>query len=291
MKKAILMAMIAVVVTACGSRTNKETGADGSIVTPDEEKLSEEYIRQRFESIYSCYDNPQYDESGLRVMESRGNFDSAYCSSSYKELLAQAEALAGEDDIVLDYDHWTNSQDDNNFTCKVGNVSLLTDSTAVVEMDAQNFAEPYTITLALLFERGDWYVDNFLSTDGSKGEKEYLQEYIQQTVTETIRRFYEDYVFYGNGKLTIEEAVKKYCTKKLTKKLKDDYEFDGESYAIWDFRGKDWSPGDSDAHKVDDIQFLGDGNYQVEYRDGNQKMSCIVKVIIEGDRVLFDEVH
>ena len=82
-----------------------------SVPLADDGKHTVDYIRQRVDGIYACYKNPKYDEAGLRLMKQRGNLDSVYCSMRYKALLAEAEEMAGDDDIVLDYDHWTNSQD------------------------------------------------------------------------------------------------------------------------------------------------------------------------------------
>ena len=150
-----------------------------SVPLADDGKHTVDYIRQRVDGIYACYKNPKYDEAGLRLMKQRGNLDSVYCSMRYKALLAEAEEMAGDDDIVLDYDHWTNSQDDNNFTYEVGRIDQITDSTAFVEIYGKNFGNDYTIVLGLYFERGDWYVDDFLSPDRKDGEKEYFRGYIR----------------------------------------------------------------------------------------------------------------
>ena len=194
--RAVLWVMAVVAMAACGNKASQEAGeadslaveskavanTDSTAVEPSgasDEKHSAEYIKQRIEGIYKPYENPKYDESGLRQMEARGPLDELYCSTGYKALLAKAEEKAGEDDIVLDYDHWTYSQDDNNFTCKVRKVRDITDSTAVVDVECVNFDKPYTITLGLLFERGDWYVDDFISEDGNS-EKKMLEDYINQ---------------------------------------------------------------------------------------------------------------
>ena len=34
------------------------------------------------------------------------------------------------------------------------------------------------LLLSLIFERGDWYVDDFLPADGGESEKAYLERYI-----------------------------------------------------------------------------------------------------------------
>jgi hypothetical protein len=114
----------------------------------------------------------------------RVNLDSAYCSLRYQALLSKAEEMAGDDDIVLDYDHWTNSQDDNNFTYEVGRIDQITDSTAFAEIYGKNYGNDYTIVLGLYFERGDWYVDDFLSPDRKDGEQEYFKGYIRDRLKE-----------------------------------------------------------------------------------------------------------
>ena len=47
---------------------------------------------------------------------------------------------------------------------------------------------------------------------------------------ELIVQFYKSYVF--GDEETTEEVVKRYCTKKLAKKLADDYEYEGGGYAL-----------------------------------------------------------
>ena len=136
-----------------------------------------DYIRQRVDAMYACYKNPKYDETGVRLMR-RVNLDSAYCSLRYQALYQKALEAAGDDDIVLDYDHWTNSQDDTNFTYEVGRIDQITESTAIAEVYGKNFGNEYTIVLRLCFERGDWYVDDFLSPDRKDGELDYFQTYI-----------------------------------------------------------------------------------------------------------------
>ena len=188
MKKLVLVAVVGMLLTACGGKKAPQDGGHGigidSVAISERDsdiQHTENFIRQRVEAIYSCYKNPKYDETGARVMK-RLNLDSLYCSENYKKLLEQALELAGDDDIVLDYDHWTNSQDDNDFTCEVGRIKLTTDSTAVVTIDAKNFGNDYIISLGLHYERGNWFVDDFLSPDGKDGEKAYLEKYVRDAI-------------------------------------------------------------------------------------------------------------
>ena len=177
----IAVMAVVLMMSACGGKTGKSASdADSlqadSVATENAEnsvdKHTEAYLLERVDSIYFNYKNPKYQKDGTRIYNGKFvNRDSVYCSKSYKELLAKAEEIAEEnEEPLLDYDHWTNSQDDNNFTYEVGKISNMTDSTAVVKVKAKNAGKPYTITLNMRFERGDWYVDDFISDDGT-GEK------------------------------------------------------------------------------------------------------------------------
>ena len=104
---------------------------------------------------------------------------------------------------------------------------------------------------------------------------------------EKIQKFYKDYVF-GQEEAT-DEVINSYCTKKLAKKLADDYEYEGGGYAVWDFRSGA-QDGDSDVQKVNNVEELGEGKYKVSYNDMGTKGSCIISVVVDGDNILFDEI-
>jgi ribosomal protein L17 len=104
---------------------------------------------------------------------------------------------------------------------------------------------------------------------------------------EKIQEFYKSYVF-GNKEAT-DAVIKKYCTKKLAKKLAADYEYEGGGYAIWDFRSGA-QDGDSDVQEVNSVEALGDGKYKVSYNDMGTKGFCVISVVVDGDNILFDEI-
>lgn len=188
MKKEILIAAAAIALAACGTSKKTETSASKATVPASVKtkavskarKHTAEYIQQRIAAIYRCYDNPQYDETGTRLMAPRANLDSIYCSTRYKALMKDALDLEDEDDILLDYDHWTNSQDDTDFTCKTVTISNLTDSTAIAKVNEENIGSSYAVILALRFERNDWFVDDFITEEDGDSEKEYFKRYIEQ---------------------------------------------------------------------------------------------------------------
>ena len=112
---------------------------------------------------------------------------------------------------------------------------------------------------------------------------------IETQAPEKIKEFYKTYVFNDKNEPT-DEVVNKYCTKKLAKKLADDYEYEGGGYAIWDFRSGA-QDGDSDVQELITVESLGGGKFKVHYNDMGNKGACILTVVREGENILFDEIE
>lgn len=180
---------------SCGNRTkNNDALADSEVTTADTiakafDKRSEAYIRQRIDTIYG------YVDQGGGDMD----IDSAFCSQRYYACLQQARQLSEETGFVfLDYDHWIMGQDRSpEWTYDIKKIGNITDSTAVVEMDIRNFGKHNTVTLELRYERGDWFVDDFVSySNDETGDRSYsevkeMEKFIkeQQEVNEKGRVF------------------------------------------------------------------------------------------------------
>jgi len=172
---------------ACGSKTGKAVNdtdslavdsINGSVV----DKHSEAYIRQRIDTIYKYVGKPVYDAEGNMVdyIHSHFNRDSAYCSERYYALMQQALDICDETgDVLYDYDHWVCGQDfSDDWNCKVMKVYHVTDSTAFVDLAIHNFGDSET-TIALRFERNDWYIDDFSPSDDGEDDKAYLRRTIK----------------------------------------------------------------------------------------------------------------
>lgn len=90
-----------------------------------------------------------------------------------------------------------------------------------------------------------------------------------------IKDFYASYVF---GTKNYVPAVKKHCTAKLQKQLKDNYEYDGEGYAIWNFR-TGMQDGPSDISKVTSVTALEMVYTMVNFIDMGIKGNRTLKII------------
>lgn len=181
MQKKISLAFLAIMMlVACGEKTNKNVGdADNLPQTPNtslqesakEEAVrhTKEYITQRIDTIYKYKD------------------DAVCCSNRYNELTNQACKIADElEDLYIECDHWVAGQDiDPKWSYKISNINIESDSIAWAEMAIHNFSD-HKVRLKLLYERGDWFVDDILTTYVENGvakefsEQEHARNYISE---------------------------------------------------------------------------------------------------------------
>lgn len=131
--------------------------------------------------------------------------------------------------------------------------------------------------------------DNVIKEGSSdKGDTNIEADSLNTEVSKKIKEFYIKYVF--GGEEVTEKVINKYCTKKLSKKLADDYEYDDGGYAIWDFRTEN-QDGDSEKSGVTKIESIGDYKYKVSFNDMGTNAACIISVVNEGGSILFDELE
>ena len=188
MKKLFYLLFTIVLMIGCGSKTgkvvsDKDLQAVDSVADTGIDKHSEAYIRQRIDTIYKTVGKTTYDSEGNEVSYIRNPFnrDSAYCSQRYYALMKEALQLCDEmEEILYDYDYWVCGQDySDDWSCKVTKVYELTDSTALVDLAIHNFSDTET-TIALRFERDDWYIDDFSPSKDGNDDKKYLRDTIRQ---------------------------------------------------------------------------------------------------------------
>lgn len=101
-----------------------------------------------------------------------------------------------------------------------------------------------------------------------------------------IKSFYTNCVFKTTNYIPI---LKKHCTAKLLKELKDDYKYDGEGYAIWNFRTGQLD-GPSDISKVTAVTASGKGLYKVTFIDMGIKGCRTLKIVNENGTLKFDAI-
>ena len=168
MKTTIILLFAATLTLSCGNRTNTSTNQPDTSI----DKHTGPYIRQRISTIYQDVPTP----AGYSY-----NRDSAYCSQRYYALMTEAGQLCIQtDDILYDYDHWICGQDwSDDWSYTIDTVYNITDTTALADLTIHNFGDSKT-TIALLFERDDWYIDDFSPSPDGNDDKQYLRQTIRQ---------------------------------------------------------------------------------------------------------------
>lgn len=164
----------------CGNKTGKAVSDTDSLST---DTVADVGIDKHSEAYIKGVGKSTIDSDGNEVSYIRNSFnrDSAYCSERYYALMKEATELCNETgEILYDFDYWVCGQDwSDDWSYKVAKVYEITDSTALVDLAIHNFSNTET-TIALRFERDDWYIDDFSPSKDGNDDKKYLRETIRQ---------------------------------------------------------------------------------------------------------------
>lgn len=125
------------------------------------QKLTEEMITKRVEEIYNAYINSDEDERTL---------DETYCSDEWQDIVEDVENndLRNHQGEVgfFDWNYWTQAQDSGNMSVSNLKVTELTVDSATVEMILHNLGTKTPMQLRLIFEDGEWVIDDFINKSG-----------------------------------------------------------------------------------------------------------------------------
>jgi hypothetical protein len=139
------------------------------------------------------------------------------------------------------------------------------------------------------------------SCNNSKGanDKSEIEENIENSdkydaekndslIHDFITNMYEKELYYNY------DFLEAHCTKKMLKFLKDEYEYNGDSYAGYLFRtsAQDDKPGAEDVkNKVLSINKDSEGWYHYMFTDGGWRGENKIKVCVENGEVKVDELE
>lgn len=133
----------------------------GTQFTFARQKLTEEMITKRVEEIYNAYINSDEDERTL---------DETYCSDEWQDIVEDVENndLRNHQGEVgfFDWNYWTQAQDSGNMSVSNLKVTELTVDSATVEMILHNLGTKTPMQLRLIFEDGEWVIDDFINKSG-----------------------------------------------------------------------------------------------------------------------------
>ena len=108
--------------------------------------------------------------------------------------------------------------------------------------------------------------------------------------TEAEDKMIMDFIteMYNESLYTDKDFLEEHCTPRMLQQLLDDYEYDGEGYASWDFRSES-NDGFSDENAVINIEKI-DGRYYYEANDAGYIFRNILSAFVKDGKVMFDGI-
>lgn len=225
-------------------------------------------VVDRVNSIYSQIDK-----------ETEAELDAQFCTQNYLNLKKRCDALSCKtDDIWRDYDHWLMGQDsDKDFRATIEAVEFPGDDTAaLVTLTVHNF-EDQRVTLSLVCERGNWYVNDFLSyTDDDEGglptelsEIDMMYDFLEDAMLDTDDIPTNDSLRQKQIRKTVTLLEKRYG---MTMSSEDIYTIVGGRY-LWG-----------------SIQFADEYRAAPREEGDDRRYALALDVLVDGDNVYVHEV-
>lgn len=155
-----------------------------------------------------------------------------------------------------------------------------TDSTATAEVNTKGESKGRK---AKTKGEADAAKDSVAAADSIDKDLQALEE----QAPARIKDFYIKYVY--GGWETNEGALRKYCTKKMVKKLRDSYDYEGEGFAVWDFRAK-LDDSDFSVSSFQSVESRGDGVFRAHYKEFGKAGYCDVRMVMEDGKPMIDQI-
>ena len=187
MKKILIPFLSIFLILACGSKAENNTNADekdsAAVVenaeqtesagaNTDEPAIShtKEGAKAFIETVYNTYLNPSKEDEDKMDNAEITLFGMAYMDKYMSDNLQQKIVEANDkqiadDDLFLDYDIWTNSQDNTGLKLKEVNNVEFTGETATLEVVLTNGTEEIKVHPIVEYnkEKSRWYVSDFFA--------------------------------------------------------------------------------------------------------------------------------
>ena len=155
-----------------------------------------------------------------------------------------------------------------------------TDSTAVDDTNAKGQSKGRK---AKTKGETDAAKDSVAATDSIDKDLQALEE----QAPGRIKDFYLKYV-YGGWEVS-EGALRKYCTNRMVRKLRADYDYEGEGFAVWDFRAA-LDDGDFSVSSFQSVESRGDGVFRAHYKEFGKAGYCDVRMVMEDGKPMIDQI-
>ncbi len=146
---------------------------------------TEEAVLARVNAIYTDVFG-EYNEADLQESIPQSSPDEKYCSSDWNTILgkvADFDSVNNPDDIgFFDADYWVMGQDFHELS--ISDVQLKDKSAdgnkATVEFKLHNSGEVTTVDVDMVYEKDNWFIDNFIDVDNDINWKQEMLDYLKE---------------------------------------------------------------------------------------------------------------
>ena len=310
MKKVFFLATLALLLSACGGNPKKgvqtETPAQAILSAEDFVKMQELYENAEDDHGWKPLCKWQYvdlDGDGTDEVWMR---DSAEEYGAFFSLGGGDVALIGvETDRFPAYTR--EKQDGKGYFCKGGSAGgpsyymenvTVKDSRVVdrfTQLEVYGEVENATLNGKELGEEqaraftaalpeskelvpGEWIVLNALGRVPAHDNTPEEDRLIMDFITE----------MYNNSLYIENDFLEEHCTPRMLQQLRDDYDYEGEGYANWDFRSES-NDGFSDENGIISIEKI-DGRYYYEANDAGYRFRNILSAFVQDGKVMMDGI-
>lgn len=106
------------------------------------------------------------------------------------------------------------------------------------------------------------------------------------SVVRFVEAFYARYVF---GPDDPTGTIRRHCSPNLQRQLREHYGYDGDGYAVWEFRSG-LQDGPENHSAVTAVTPTDDGYYKVDFIDRGIKGSRTLKIIVSKGTLMIDAI-
>lgn len=201
MKNLILPILSLLFLTACGAKAtsdgSKTAGDSAEVIKTDDADATDSGATVNFEmskagavafveAVYNNYFHPSKEDEDKIDNAEITMFGMAYMDKYMSDNLIQKIVDANDkqietEDLILDYDIWTNSQDASDLTLKKVNCIEYLDDKATMEVVFTNFGKECKVCVIVEYnkDKNSWFVCDFMyQNQGSKKLTRLIDDFL-----------------------------------------------------------------------------------------------------------------
>ena len=190
-KRIILLCCIAMAMAGCSNNDKVNIIPLGNDAPPVEDNIAEnsqdkdsadpELITDRVKAIYAAVADayPEIND----ITPSNDQLDDAFCTAEWKTLIEMVNSKSAENmgrESFFDADYWIMGQDWGKITISDVKVSVKDKTHANALFTLHNLGSQTRVRLELLFERGEWFIGNFIDETHKKDWKQSMLQYLEK---------------------------------------------------------------------------------------------------------------